>query len=322
MPRFRTLEAGHFFFESADCRLSCLHCSHGIKKRLREASLVHRVIGRLSGLMAGIRHRHMQTLAEFEECVASLEKPVCLSGHDVLQEESVLDLLEICRRHRRKVRIISPGLRLSDPEFAGRVAAFQPEITVTCLSRHAETFDRMTGYPGVKNLIERALSNLGELNASVSANFVATSDNCAELSDVAAYLHDTVGMQTFTVLNFFPDWVHYVLDSRTAERFARFGELDRQLARLTRSYRGSDRRICLWGIPPCKLSESVLTGGYVTFSARDKWDPAYRVYRHRNCGACRFADKCFFVSRYYQDARPGGEFDHHKVNRAYPDLVY
>jgi MoaA/NifB/PqqE/SkfB family radical SAM enzyme len=327
MPvRFQSLEAGHFSFESADCRLRCLHCSHGIKKRLREAHAIHRIIGRISGKLAVIRRRYGQTLAEFEELVASLpvshEEPVCLSGYDVLEEGSVLTLMEICKRHQRKVRIISPGLRLADRAFAGRLAAYRPEITLTYLSRRPGTFAHMTGHPGAKELIEQAIDNLRELDVGISVNFVATSDNCDELSDVAAYLYETVGIQEFTVLNFFPDWVHYVLDSRTRERFARFGELNRQLVRLARGYRGSDKRICLWGVPPCKLSGSVLTGGYVTFSVRENWDPACRIYRHHNCGSCRFSDRCFFVSRYYRDAYPDEEFAHQKVNQAYPNLVY
>jgi hypothetical protein len=308
---------GHFYFEAPDCQLKCLHCSHGIKKRLRESRRLHRLAGRLADRLA-----KLSGMDEFEKRIETSSGPVCLSGHDVLEAREIFELLDICRRHGRPIQIISPGLRLADPDFAREVNACSPEFLLTCLSCRSDLTARMTGNPEAQHLTEKALAHLRDLNANFSVNFVATSDNCGELSDVASYLFRTLGRDSFTLLYFFPDRVHYLLDARTSDRFAGFRQLNHHLRRVARDHGGSGRTICLWGVPPCKLDEELLTGGLLTFCTRGEWDPACRLFRSPSCSQCGFQDRCFFVSLYNRRAYLDEYFDYHKVNRVLSSLVY
>ena len=169
--RFRIVDHNNFYFERPDCRLKCLHCSHGIKKRLRESRRLHRLAGRLADRLA-----KLSGLDEFEKRIGESTSAVSLSGHDVLEAQEIFTLLDVCKRNNRPIRIISPGLRLADPDFARAVTAYSPEFLLTCLSRRSDITARMTGHPEAQALAERALIHLRDLNANFSVNFVATSD--------------------------------------------------------------------------------------------------------------------------------------------------
>jgi MoaA/NifB/PqqE/SkfB family radical SAM enzyme len=290
-------------------------------KRLRGESALHRALGGLASMARKLRPGPGPE-AELETLLARLPKtaPVTLAGHDVLEYAGILGLMEMVKKSGRRVRIISPGLKLSDRAFCERMAVYRPEITVTYLTHSADSYARLTGNPDAKGQVEHAMRNMIELGVFFRVNFVALSENIDDLVPVAGTLFDEAGLDTLSLLTLFPGPAQAVLDDRLHDRFARFYRIDVQLARFASIHRGSDVKISLWGVPPCKLSEDVLCSPNVAFATGNPADAP--KFRHRECPRCRFEPHCSFVSRYYHDRYPEEPFDAGKVNRLFGRLTF
>jgi len=321
---FRILENGDVFLESTDCRLKCNFCFHGIYKRTRKSGFLRQAFDRVSTIVASLVPRSGKITEEFERKISHLkayrDNSIQLSGLDILECNEIFELLDICRRYDKKIEIISPGLKLSDRNFARRISEYDPRITVTYLTHREDTYTEMSGNPLAKQLVEKAISNMVELDIDFSVNFVATAVNYNDLLEVASFLLDAIGMDMFILLFFSPDRCFNELDPKRWDLFVEYRLLNAELAKFARRYGGTNKLLCLWRVPPCKLDDDILTCGNIFFSVNDYCDPEYPVYRHPSCDLCEWNAKCFFVSQYYNARYPDEDFEHEKVNRVFGNI--
>jgi hypothetical protein len=313
------LECGDIWLNNAECRLSCNFCSHGISKRHRQGSWLRQALHLAENHVKTAGWSRRRILLDFERRISDValaEAPrLRLSGWDCLEYEAVLDLLSVCRAAKKQIEIVSPGLRLADREFARQLGAYDPAVMVTYLSTDADRYASMTGDPLAKSKVERAMRNMLDLGLRFSVNFVLTRDNLCDLLDVSDYLLNTVGLDDFVLAYFSPEVAHARLEPNIADLFVPFGQLNRELAGFADLVAGSEKFLCLWRVPPCKLDAKLLVCNKLVFSVNDYPDPTYPVYRHPNCEACQWRSKCFFVSRYYAARYPDEAFDSAKVHR-------
>lgn len=305
-PEFRILETGDIFLRAPDCRLACEFCSHGAEKRLG--------LGRES-----VPPDPARVLAELERVLdrsrPGLAAPVRLAGWDILEFPGLFRLLEACRRRGRPVELVTPGLRLAEPGFARRLAVYRPTVVVTCLARDARIYERMTGVPGARRLVDRAIANLRRLKLRFSVNFVVTRTNCAELLPVAAYLLEDCGLGGFTAAFYSPDEGHSVLGAAAGGLLVSFRRLDAELKRFAARYRSRGKRLDLVRVPPCKVSPGVRRSGCVAFRRKEVPDPVFREWRHPDCAACGWDADCFHVSAPYHERFPKEPFPAASVDK-------
>ncbi|MFH1434699.1 MAG: radical SAM protein [Pseudomonadota bacterium] len=321
---FHLEDSGELFFTGADCGMKCNFCSRGIAKRQALRRALHRALDAGRGLM-GSSFPGMGSIPErFERGLSALRagrnRPIRMSGFDILEYERVFELLDICRKHDRKIEIVSPGLKLADPQFCRRIAQFHPSISITCLSHRADTYARMTGRPDSKRLVERAMANMRRLGVEFSVNFVVTIDNYDHLTDVASFLLDGMGLQSFTMSYFSPEIIHGRRDPDIARLLVEFRHVNLELVKFAGRYGGTQKCLSVHRVPQCKVDEEVLACRNVFFSMDRGLEPNYPVYRDSSCVFCRLGSECSYVSRYYRARFPDEVFDYKKVNRITPEL--
>lgn len=255
-------------------------------------------------------------VAEFHRAVSQDPRSeVVLAAHDILEFDRLFDLLGICEAHNKRVRLVSPGLRLADMAFARRLAPRISSFTITYLSHDADTYHRMTGNPQAQAQVQLTLQHLKALRVHVMVNYVVTRYNHRDLLGVAGYLLDQMGLDAFDLVMLIPEKGHADLGHDVGALLAPFPELNRELVRFTRRYHGTSKRLSLIDVPPCQVTEEALTSGILSFSPAPPDADLVRRVSYQSCASCHFASRCPRVFDAYLQRYPAEPVDVEKVNR-------
>jgi hypothetical protein len=337
-----TVSNDDIYVLDANCQLECAFCVEGITKRQRRLRwrwllAAEPLIVSLERLWRGLRRvtqpvtawgregrdarRSAAILTELEAVLGQIPREeVLLAAHDILELDRLFDALDLCARLQKRVALITPGLRLADPDFARRLAPRICRITLTYLSDDPKTYHKLTGHPEAHHLVRQAILNLVALQVPLAINFIVTRLNHRDLLGVAAFLLDQVGLKTFTLVCFVPEPLPLEMDPTLPDLFVPFPELDAELGRFVARYRGTRKRLGLVNVPPCRLSEAVLASDNIHLSPAGQDDGLVRRHRDARCAGCAFGEHCPRVFEAYHARYPHEPFDAEKVNRHLPQI--
>lgn len=340
------LPNGDLFVSGVGCSLECKFCVEGGAKRVsREVrsgsrltgfgeamGLPRPVVGALRALgrrVLGARETlpsvppgEGEVFRELDDALPRISSDeIVLAAHDILELEGLFEALDLCARHGKKVALISPGLRLSDPDFARRLAPRIARFTITFLSDDPVTYQRLTGRSDAHERVRAAIRNLVSLKVPLDVNCVVTSLNVQDLQGVASFLLDEMSLESFTLVGFLLEKRHLELDPGAPDLIAPYSALNGELQRIGVRYRVGLKRLVLLGIPPCRLSEDVLDSRCIRFGTLGPDDGLAMRHWDASCAGCEVRHACPGVFAAHHWRHPREQSDPVVVSRLAPWIL-
>jgi len=306
---WRRIEGGMYRLDDTVCRMRCVFCP---------TSLVRRDETALPGVAP---HRTELVLAELDQilCGTPAEQPIRLTANDLMVFEGFFGILAAFHRHGRRLEFDTPGLRLADPELARAVSRYDIHVTVSCQAASDEVYTATTGNPQAFDLVRAAITNLRRFRISFGVNCVVTAINCASLLDIARFLLLEMQLDTFTLLQFYPEQALLDGNPDAWELLPPYPELDRQLACVGVLCVATGKRVQLFDVAPCQLRSRVVRNPYLYLDfihgPRFEADSPTARYRSPHCDRCVIGDRCSNVSQRYVDRDAHMRFDADRVGR-------
>lgn len=330
---WRRIEGGWYRLDGVHCRLSCAYCITGQRHRQRAAGpkrdgLLARLLGRRTPRelpQAPVPLNEAAILSELRDILAATpaNEALHLTADDLLETGPLfLKILDLYREFGRHMDLVTPGLRLADLEFARAVSGYDLQFTLTYLAHSPENYERLTDNPQAHAQVQAALRNLKTLGIPFGVNVVLTSANVSELSAIARYLYEDLGLGGFTLLNFYLEQCLLDVYKGAAELFAPFAELDGQLAQIAPMAQRLGRSLTLVDVPPCQLRKALILHPALdfTFVHQVGYDTDYPsdYTRDAACAACPLDASCPHISTNYLKAHPETRFDAAKIAVCWP----
>ena len=111
-------------------------------------------------------------------------RDVVMLSADILRWPDLMGLLDLA--HDRRVTLLTPGLRLADPEVAASFAGRDVRFDLTWLADDPETWARMTGRADAWERMHAAIDNLRRLGLPYRLSTVLNATNVHTLPAIIA----------------------------------------------------------------------------------------------------------------------------------------
>ena len=183
-----------------ECRINCHECGHQHHPRMVFLDVTNRcnmncpICINNTPAMGFVFNPPMEY---FEKVVAGLArmepKPtVQLFGGEPTVRDDLFEIIDLCRRHGLRVRIVTNGLRLADEEYCRRICEAKIPVLFGFDGRDRSIYERLRKNPGAYDKKVKALENLARMATRKHTIMVcvARKINDRHMGDLIEFCHE------------------------------------------------------------------------------------------------------------------------------------
>ena len=188
------------------CGIDCTTCGHAHHPRMLFLDVTNRCNMNCPICIAnipGMGFEFHPPLAYFDHVLAGLArmepKPtVQLFGGEPTVREDLFDIIDLCRQHELRVRIVTNGLRLADEAYCKRLCDAKVPVLIAFDGRDPEIYRRLRKNPGAYEKKLQALENLKKFSTRKNTIMVCVARhiNDRHMGDLIRYCHESRGFIT------------------------------------------------------------------------------------------------------------------------------
>ena len=148
-------------------------------------------------------------LAYFEKVIAGLArmdpKPtIQLFGGEPTVRQDLFEIIDLCRQHKMRVRIVTNGLKLADEAYCRRLCATKVPVLIAFDGRDPAIYERLRKNPGAYEKKLKALENLRKYSTRKNTIMVCVARriNDKHMGDLIQFCHE--GRDYITALHLIP----------------------------------------------------------------------------------------------------------------------
>jgi len=194
------------------CAINCLECAHAHHPRMVFLDVTNRC--NMNCPICINNTPSMGFLFEppleyFDKVLAGLAamdpKPtIQLFGGEPTVRKDLFEIIDLCRKHGLRVRIVTNGIKLADEEYCQKLCATKVPVLIAFDGRDPAIYDRLRKNPGAAAKKLQALENLRKHSTRKNTlmTCVARNINDRHMGDLIRFAHD--GRDYITALHLIP----------------------------------------------------------------------------------------------------------------------
>ncbi len=186
--------------KAGPCAINCLECAHPHHPRMVFLDVTNRC--NMNCPICINNTPSMGFLFEppigyFDKVLAGLAKmdpqpTVQLFGGEPTVREDLFDIIGLCRKHGLRVRVVTNGLKLADPDYCKRLCDAKVPVLLAFDGADPEIYARLRKNPGAYEKKLKALENLKRFSSRKNTIMVcvARKINDRHMGDLIRFCHD------------------------------------------------------------------------------------------------------------------------------------
>jgi len=185
----------------SECAIDCRTCAHQHRPRMVFLDVTNRCNMNCPICIAnipGMGFEFHPPMAYFEKVIAGLAEmdprpTIQLFGGEPTVREDLFEIIDLCRRHDMRVRIVTNGLKLADEEYCKRICEAKVPVLLAFDGRDPEIYTRLRKNPGAYQKKIKALENLKKLSTRKNTIMVcvARKINDKHMGDLIEFCHES-----------------------------------------------------------------------------------------------------------------------------------
>ena len=198
----RKREIWHYDPErTGECHINCTECTHQHHPRMVFLDVTNRCNMNCPICIAnipGMGFEFHPPMEYFEKVIAGLAamdpKPtIQLFGGEPTVRKDLFEIIDLCRQHQIRVRIVTNGLKLADEEYCKRICDAKVPVLFGFDGPAAEIYDRLRKNPSAYYKKVKGLENLRKFSTRRHTIMccVARNINDKYMGDMVRFAHDS-----------------------------------------------------------------------------------------------------------------------------------